>query len=132
MKNPKLIWKIVNSLNGIPLILYLFTTLHWPLFYRFTLVHIIIMIAIIYGLKSWIEIKFDIRNLIKKNMMTKMINYIGGGFLLIGVLFKIMHWPFANISMLIGMMGVLVSYVLIFFIEESELTKSNPDILDDI
>jgi len=133
MKNPKLIWKIMNLLYGIPLVIYLFTVLHWPLFYRFKIVHIIIMIAIIYGIKSWIEIKFNMPNLIRQKRITKSINYIGGGILFVGILFKIMHWPFASILLLLGAVLTLCSFILIFFIDDFNNSKQpNPEILDDI
>lgn len=133
MNNPKQIWKIVNSLYAIPLIIYVFTTLHWPIFYRFTLVEIIIIVAVIYALKSWVEIKFKVGNLIKQNTLTKALYYIGGGFLFIGILFKVMHWPGANISLLLGTLLIILSFIIIFFVDETNQKKqSNPDILDDI
>ena len=98
MKNPKLTWKIINSLNGFPILLYLFTLMHWPVFYRFTMVHIIIMIAVIYGLKSWAEVKYNISSPIKNNKIIKMMYFISGALVLIGFLFRVLHWPFSNIA----------------------------------
>ena len=132
MEKPKLIWKIVNSLNGIILILYLFMVLHWPLFYRFTLVHIIIMVAIVYGLKSWIELKSNINNPIKSNKSTKLLYFIGGGIFTLGILFKIMHWPGGSISLLVGVIILNISFIYVFFVNDTNKTRqSNPDILDD-
>ena len=133
MKNPKLTWKIINSLNGFPILLYLFTLMHWPVFYRFTMVHIIIMIAVIYGLKSWAEVKYNISSPIKNNKIIKMMYFISGALVLIGFLFRVLHWPFSNSLLIIGFSGVIISFIALFFVDNlNELKTANPEILDDI
>ena len=133
MKNPKLTWKIINSLNGVPILLYLFTLMHWPVFYRFTVVHIIIMVAVIYGLKSWIEVKYNMSSPIKNNKTIKMMYFISGALVLFGFLFRVLHWPFSNSLLIIGFSGVIISFIAVFFVDDlNTLKTSNPEILDDI
>ncbi|UKN02794.1 hypothetical protein K6119_04595 [Paracrocinitomix mangrovi] len=55
--------------------------------------------------------------------------YIGGGLVILGVLFKIMHWPFAAILLLSGSVIGLIAFLL-----PNAKEKDHPDkdeILDD-
>jgi len=128
MKNTKLIWKIVNSLLGILLLMYVFNVMHWFVFMKsIQNIHIAIVAVIVYLIRYWIEVRYEIGNLIKNNKLTKMIYYLSAGLFVIGVLAKVMHWSFDDISMIIGTVGILTSFILIFFIIDSnkQNTSSN-------
>jgi hypothetical protein len=64
--------------------------------------------------------------------VAKVLNYLGAGILLIGILFRIMHWPGGGISLLVGVFLLVASFVLIFFENDVSIKQSNSDILDDI
>jgi len=120
MKNKELLWKIVNSLLGVLLLLYVFNVMHWFVFMKsIENIHIGFLAIIIYLIRYWVEVKYELENLIKNNKLTKMIYYLSTGLFVIGILAKIMHWSFDDISMIIGTVGILTSFILIFFVNDS-------------
>ncbi len=134
MENKKLLWKLVNALNAVLLFVYISKVLHWYAYpHSFNLYIILILAGVIYAAKSWIEIKYKVPNLIKKNKLTRGLYYLGGGFFIMGMMFKIMHWPSGNIQLVFGGFMAIASHLILFFVDDSESnkTKSNPDILDD-
>lgn len=50
----------------------------------------------------------------------------------VGALFKILHWPFAIPLIIGGLILYFISVVLSFVKRNSEISDSNPNILDDI
>lgn len=131
MKNPRLILKLVNLLNGFLLLAYLFKVMHWPLLpFRYTIIHIIIGAFAVYGIKSWIEIKYDLPNLIKANRITNLVFYIGAAIFVFGIMFKLMHWPYSSLIFILGISTICMAYLLCFFMPDDELNE-NPEVLDD-
>jgi hypothetical protein len=53
-------------------------------------------------------------------------------FVIIGFLFKVLHWPFANSLLISGLTLYFISLILSFFKQKEEEKASNSDILDDI
>lgn len=133
MKNSKLIWNLVNSLNGVLLLVYLSKIMHWFSFLSpVKLPHIFIGALAVYGLRSWLEVKYNIKNPIKSNKITKSIYYLGAGLFVLGFLFKIMHWPFASIMLVFGVLILVSSFIVSFFYIGDEDGVTNSEILDDI
>ncbi|MFK8037397.1 MAG: hypothetical protein AB8B74_03855 [Crocinitomicaceae bacterium] len=131
MKNPRLILKLLNLANGFLLLAYLFKVLHWPFLpFKYTIMHIILGAFIIYGVKSWIEIRYDLPNLIKANKTTNMVFYIGLAVFVFGIMFKVMHWPFSSLVFIIGVSTILVAYLLCFFLPDDEQPE-NDDLIDN-
>lgn len=131
MKNPRLILQILNLLNGTLLCIYLVKILGWAsLFNPVKLIHIIIAAFILYGLKSWIEVKTNTQDPIKSNKFVNTIFFVGAGMFIGGVAFKLMHWPGSNLLLIIGVFVTCSSFVLSFFAPDSEFS-SNEEILDD-
>jgi predicted transporter len=103
------------------------------MFFRFTILHILIFVGVIYALKSWIEIKSDVSNPIKNNKLVKKVSFLSGVIVMIGFVFRVLHWPYVNILLIIGFSGIILSNIIIFFVDDLEAVKeSNPNILDDI
>ena len=70
---------------------------------------------------------------VRENQVTKKVFYIGAGALAIGILFRVMHWPFAQFLIIGGALVILLSYVLGLFLPTSKITREvNDDILDDV
>lgn len=133
MKNPKLIWNLINSLNGVLLFAYLSKIMHWFSFLiDIKIIHIFFAAIAVYVLRSWLEVKYNIKSPIKSNRVTKMIYFIGAGVFVLGILFKIMHWPFAGIMLVLGVLILVSSFVVSFFYVADEDETTNPEILDDI
>ena len=134
MKNPKLIWNLVNSLNGLLLLVYLSKIMNWFAFLiPVKLPHIFIGALAVYGLRSWLEVKYNIKNPIKSNQITKTIYYIGAGLFVLGFLFKIMHWPFSNFLLILGVLILVSSFIVsFFFVADEDVEGANSEILDDI
>ena len=114
--------------------MYVFKIMHWFVFMKPILnMHLAIIGVLIYFIRYYIEVKFKVNNLIKRNRITKMFYYLGIGIFSVGILFKVMHWPFASMNILVGCFSVLLSFFIVFFVDEDINDKqSNPDILDDI
>ncbi len=132
MKNPKLLLKILNLFDGILVAAYLAKIMHWFAFLRpVTVVHLIILVFIIYGIKSWVEVKYNLTNPIKTNRVTRVVYYLGVSIFIFGMMFKIMHWPFSAMLLITGTITISTGLILSFVIED-ETKESNPEILDDI
>lgn len=124
MKNPRLILQILNLFNGILLSICLIKLMEWTiLFNTIKLLHLIIGAFLIYGLKSWIEIKFNIKDPIKTNRFVSAIFFTGSALFIIGVLFKFMHWPFASIILISGVFIACSAFIFSFFFSENEKTE---------
>ncbi|MFD1551420.1 hypothetical protein DNU06_13540 [Putridiphycobacter roseus] len=131
MKRPKFILQILNVLNGLLLFLYFFKVMHYTSFLgRIEIMHLIIAAFIIYGIKSWIEVKTNTADPIKNNKTTNILFLTGFTIFVLGIAVKFMHWPFANLFMLAGVIIVNLSYWLSFFISANSLTPDT-EILDD-
>jgi len=93
--------------------------------------HLAIVLVVVYGLKSWIEIANNVSDPLRENKITNMLFNAGFGIIVLGVLFKIMHWPYVIFFFLVGSCMVLLSYLLSFVLDRT-LPESNPNILDDL
>jgi len=133
MKNPKLIWNLINSLNGVLLLVYLFKIMHWFSFLgSIQIIHIFIAAIVVYGIRSWLEVKYNIKSPIKSNKITKTIYFLGAGIFVLGFLFKIMHWPFAGVMLILGVLILVSSFIISFFYVAGEEGTIDSEILDDI
>ena len=133
MTNKKLIWNFINLLFGLLILAYLAKTMHWfKILSPFRLYHFIICAAVIFGLRSWFESKYDVDNLVKNNRTTKAIFFFGGGVFILGAMFKVMHWPGGSLLSFLGGLTVVTSFIISFFLNPDTEEKSNSDILDDI
>ena len=133
MKNKKLIWNLINLLNGVLLLVYMAKSLHWfVILTPIKFYHFILLAAFIYGIRSWFESKHNVDNLVKSNKTTRTIYYLGGGVFILGFLFQLMHWPFAVLFQFIGVGAVVGSFIVSFFKNGDNEKESNPNILDDI
>ena len=131
MKNPKLILQIMNLLNGILLSIYLVKVMGWSSFFNSVkLFHLIILAFIIYGIKSWIEVKFNIKDPVRTNRLISTVFFIGSGLFILGVAFKVQYWPYANLLLISGVFVVCSTFVLSFFVNEDNQTK-NDDVIDN-
>jgi len=132
MKNPKLILQILNLGNALLLSIYLLKIMGWStIFNPVKLLHLIIGGFAIYGLKSWIEVKTNTKDPIRTNKTVFFVFSIGSAMFIIGLAFKIMHWPMASVLLILGVAIACFSFILSFFVPETE-DKTNSDILDDI
>ena len=132
MKNPKLAIQILNLINGLLLITYLAKTMEWlPILRPVTVIHIIIAAFIVFGLKSWLEVKYEMTDPIKTNKITNSVFMIGAGVFLMGITFKFMHWPFGSLLLFLGVVTVIISYFLSFILDEDD-NDSNSEIIDDL
>ncbi len=91
----------------------------------------VIALGLIYFMKNFVETHYNITDPILGNRITKMFYYIGMGCIVLAVLFKIMHWPFQTIIMILGVVLMILSFALSLVLEKSEVEK-NEDILDDM
>ncbi len=85
----------------------IFGFLHWP--YKvipWTLLFISFILWI------WFDGFAFSQNKTPKEKIPDVILIIGGILVVFGVIFKIMHWPYAGIMLLIGFVGVTTSYFL--------------------
>ena len=64
-------------------------------------------------------------------IISKILSISGILVVVVGFLFKILHWPFGTLLLITGLLLYFVSFVLSFFKQDDD-NKSNPDILDDI
>ena len=92
--------------------------------------HLIIAAFIVYAFKSWVEVKYNTADPIKLNNTTNKLFLAGFIVFVIGIAIKFMHWPFANILMLTGVIIVNLSYLLSFFLSPSN-PENDTEILDD-
>jgi hypothetical protein len=133
MKNKKIIWNIINLFNGLLLMLYIAKVLHWfTILNPLELYHFLMFAAIIYGVRSWYESKYDLDNLVKSNRITRILYYLGGGVFILAIMFKIMHWPGGALLYLLGGVTVFTSFIISFFLNTDLSFKQDPNILDDI
>lgn len=125
---------ILNLLNALILVLFVLWMFDFiSLFPGFSMFHLLVIVLAIYGLKTFIEIKFDIHDPIKENRIARVSYYLGTAALCIGIMFRIMHWPLAGILILIGALGVLFSSVIRLILPADETSKlRNDEILDDL
>jgi len=131
MKKPKLALQLLNLINGLLLVTYLFQIMHWPFFLPpIKLMYIIIAAFITFGAKSWIEVKYNISDPIKTNKTTNTIFFIGAGGFVVGILLKVMHWPFGSIALIIGVSTLILAFMLSFILDPDE-EDQDPEILDD-
>ncbi len=131
MKNPLLTIKILNLFNGLLITTYLFKVMNWyDVFKMVSVTYFIIAAFAAYGIRSWIELKYDIINPIKTNPISKIIYNIGAAFFIVGLLFKLMHWPFAGLS-LIGGTALINTGLMITLISDDDHSQPNDsEILD--
>ena len=131
MKNPRLILQILNLLNGVLLSIYLIKIMGWSaIFNPIKLFHLIIGAFIIYGLKSFIEVNYNTKDPVKTNRYVNAVFFVGAGLFILGIAFKVMHWPFSSLLLIIGVFITISSFVFSFFAPETEDSK-NEEILDD-
>ncbi len=131
IKKPKLILQILNLLNGILLSVYLVKIMGWSTtFNPVKLIHIIIGAFIVFGIKSWIEVKTNTKDPIKSNKYVNGVFFVGSGMFILGVAFKLMYWPAQDILLVLGVFITCSSFVLSFFAPDSEKAE-NEDIIDD-
>lgn len=131
MTNPRLIIKILNLLNGALLVIFMLKLLHMAAFLNSIKVyHLAIAVAVVYGLKSWIEISNKVGDPVKENKVTNMLFNVGFAIIVIGILFQVMHWPYRVVFYLLGASTVLLAYILSFVLDPT-VQESDPEILDD-
>jgi hypothetical protein len=131
MKNPKLILQILNLLNGILLCIFLNKIMGWSTFFNpIKLMHLILAAFILYGAKSYVEVKTNTPDPIKTNKYVYRVFYAGAGVFFIGLALRMLHWPLAHFFIFGGILITFSSYVFSFFAPE---TKKNyeEDIIDD-
>jgi antibiotic biosynthesis monooxygenase (ABM) superfamily enzyme len=100
------------------------------LFNPVKLFHLIISAFVIYGLKSWIEVKFNTKDPIRNNKYVSAIFFAGSTLFMAGIAFKVMHWPFSSIMLISGVLIACTSFVFSFFVTETAQTENN-EIIDD-
>lgn len=134
MKNPKLIFHTLNGVLTLGLLILLFRSMHWlSLPFAFHIYQVIFLIAIIQGVKYFLEIKFNERDPFKYNVVTKVFYFIGIGILTFAVLLKVMHWPGGSFLLLIAIFIQFVTYILSLTLNDDSIKEgTNPEILDDI
>lgn len=132
MKNPKLILQNLNLLNGALLSIYLIKIMGWSaLFNPIKLMHLIVGAFIIYGLKSWVEIKTNTKDPIKSNKTVYSVFIFGSALFLAGIVFKMMYWPLANFLLIGGVFIACSSFILSFFATDTH-NDPNTDIIDNL
>lgn len=97
----------------------------------FSIFQIALTALLIYGLKSWLEIRYEIGDPIRENKLTNMLFYFGLGLTALGVLIKVMHWRYQEIFFLTGGISICTASFISFFVEPAKKETSN-EILDDI
>lgn len=129
---PLLLIKILNLMNGLLVIIFMLKLLHVFSFLRpFSILQIALAALLIYGLKSWLEVRYEIGDPIRENKLTNMLFYLGLGLTALGVLIKVMHWPYQEIFFLTGGISICAASFISFFVEPSK-RETNNEILDDI
>ncbi|WP_027420117.1 hypothetical protein [Crocinitomix catalasitica] len=125
---------ILNVLNGLILVFFVLRMFGFiSIAPQFTMMHLIVVVLAIYGLRIFIESQYDVSDGVKENRIARMSYYLGTAALCIGVLFKIMLWPLAGFLVLIGSFGVLMSYVIGLILPADLKTRTrNEEILDDL
>lgn len=131
MTNPRLMIKILNLFNGALLVVFMLKLLHISTFLNSIKVyHLVVVVAVVYGLKSWIEISNKVGDPVKQNKVTNMLFNVGFAIIIFGILFQVMHWPYRVVFYLLGASTVLLAYILSFVLDPSE-QESDSEILDD-
>ncbi len=133
MKKVKLILHICNLAYGLLMIVFAVKFSGLFSFLRpVSIFHIIIAVIVVYGLKSWIEIKYDIADPLKTNKLTAKLFNIGNGIVIIGVLIKVMHWSplLSTVLIIIGALAIVSSYILSFVLD-ADTSEPDSEILDD-
>jgi len=132
MNNGKLLQRILNLLT-----VGLLIVLIGKIFFAFELLNqigtfpAVIALGVIYFAKSWIEVRFNLQDPINANKITKGLYNVGMGSVVLAILFKIMHWPFQYVLMLLGSVLIIVALLLSLVLDPSEKEKDE-NILDDI
>ena len=86
---------------------------------------------VIYGMKSWVEITSKVTDPIRTSKITSLLMNAALLLLGIGVMFKVLQWPFSAIILLTGSAVGLLTYVLSFVVSADVDSSENPDVLDD-
>lgn len=123
---------LLNLLTGLLIVLMVFKSLHLFEFMKpVSMFHLIIGIGLLYAGRNWVTSNYELTDPINSNKLTRALYNLGIGIMIIAVLFKIMHWPYQAILLIIGAISTSVSFILAMILDPSEKEK-NDDIIDDI
>ena len=86
---------------------------------------------VIYGIKSWVEMRYDVSDPIKTNKVTNALFYAGYGVIVVGIILQITISQYHIMAFIAGASLMMIAYVLSFFVSENKREK-NPEILDDL
>lgn len=133
MKTGKVLLHIMNGLNALALFVLVFKSVFFvPWLYDVSFYHVLLVLAALYGIKTWVQIKFEVDDPIRINKISNVFFHGGMVMIMLGIVMRVMHWPFSFLPILAGALGVFVAFILSMVLSPSVERSTNPDILDDL
>lgn len=133
MKTGKVLLHIMNGLNALALFVLVFKSVFFvPWLYDVSFYHVLLVLAALYGIKTWVQIKFEVDDPIRINKISNVFFHGGMVMIMLGIVMRVMHWPFSFLPILAGALAVFVAFILSMVLSPSVERSTNPDILDDL
>lgn len=133
MKTGKVLLHIMNGLNVLALFVLVFKSVFFvPWLYDVSFYHVLLVLAALYGIKTWVQIKFEVDDPIRINKISNVFFHGGMVMIMLGIVMRVMHWPFSFLPILAGALAVFVAFILSMVLSPSVERSANPDILDDL
>lgn len=129
----RILKQIVRVLDLLMSLVFLAYVTRYPLgIVWLTLNQVFILVLILFVFRQVLVWVKKVNPGYKSNRIIQWLYYLGSGGIIIGFLFRILHWPFSSLIQLMSVLLVILAIILRLFKADEDIKTENPDILDDL